>query len=63
MLHFTSMLQLNANLVKDAQELFEYKGMDNWVILKKYLQKAKDDREAEKNLIYMIVALCERGTN
>lgn len=37
--------------------------MDIWVILQKYLQKAKDDRDAEKNLIYMIVALCERGTN
>lgn len=60
---FANMLQTNTALVKEAQELFEYKGMDIWVILQKYLQKAKDDRDAENNLIYMIVALCERGTN
>lgn len=60
---FANMLQANTTTVKAVQELFEYKGMDIWVILQKYLQKAKDDRDAEKNLIYMIVALCERGTN
>lgn len=60
---FANMLATNAALVKEAQEMFEYKGMDIWVILQKYLQKAKDDRDAEKNLVFMIVALCERGTN
>lgn len=52
---FANMLSTNATWVKDAQEMFEYnKGMDIWVILQKYLQKAKDDREAEPNFIYMI---------
>lgn len=50
-------------LVRSAQSLFEYKGMDIWIILQKYLLKAKNDAEAEDNLIHMIVLLCERGTN
>lgn len=60
---FANLLTANAALVKEAQEMFEYKGMDIWIILQKYLQKAKDDRHAEKHLVFMIVALCERGTN
>lgn len=60
---FANLLTASSALVKEAQELFEYKGMDIWIILQKYLQKAKDDQDAEKNLVFMIVALCERGTN
>lgn len=60
---YSNMLGNNPQLVKEAQEMFEYKGMDIWIILQKYLMKAKDDRDAERSLVHMIVALCERGTN
>lgn len=51
------MLATNIGLVRDAQEMFQYKGMDIRVIIQKYLLKAADDGNAEINLVYMIVAV------
>lgn len=36
-----------SGVIADAQKMFEYKGMDIWIILQKYiLQKAAEDNEA-----------------
>lgn len=60
---FKDYLLKTNDIAEDAQKLFEYKGMEKRVILQKYVQKAGVDPEAIKNLITMIVLLCERGTN
>lgn len=60
---FKELLLASQNVIQSAQTLFEYKGMDIWIILQKYIQKASQDPDAQKNLILMVVLLCERGTN
>lgn len=60
---FKDYLLKTKDIAEDAQKLFKYKGKDIMVILQKYVQKAGVDPEAIKNLIIIIVLLCERGTN
>lgn len=60
---FNELLTASQSIIQNAQTLFEYKGMDIWIILQKYIQKAALDTEAQKRLILMVVLLCERGTN
>lgn len=62
-IEFQQVLNQSQGLIKDAQALFEYKGMDIWIILQKYILRANADEDAQRNLILMIVLLCERGTN
>lgn len=60
---FKEVLQASQSLIQTAQSMFEYKGMDIWIILQKYILKASQDADSQKNLILMVVLLCERGTN
>lgn len=60
---FKEVLQASQSLIQTAQSMFEYKGMDIWIILQKYILKASQDPDSQKNLILMVVLLCERGTN
>lgn len=62
-LEFKELLMASMSVVKEAQTMFEYKGMDIWIILQKYLQRAMTDSEPQRSLVMMIVLLCERGTN
>lgn len=62
-LEFKELLHFSNAVVRDAQSMFEYKGMDIWIILQKYLQRASLDNEPQKHLVMMVVLLCERGTN
>lgn len=62
-IEFRDLLLANQSVVQAAQTLFEYKGMDIWIILQKYIQKASQDLDAQKHLVMMVVLLCERGTN
>lgn len=62
-LEFKELLLFSKSVVKEAQSMFEYKGMDIWIILQKYLQRAALDSEPQKHLVMMVVLLCERGTN
>lgn len=62
-IEFNQVLSQNQALIREAQSLFEYKGMDVWIILQKYIQRATMDTEPQKHLIMMVVLLCERRTN
>lgn len=59
-IEFKELLIYSKSIVKEAQSMFEYKGMDIWIILQKYLQRAALDCEPQKHLVMMVVLLCER---